>query len=491
MAIALILLPALLAALAWLLPAHRRPWLLPVSATCHALLIAAVLAWPGLLPAGPWLALDAPGRLVLLLVGIIELACGFYATGYLKRRPERPNRVFVTCLTALPSAMALAVLAQHLGLMWVAVEATALLSGPLIWFNRTPRAIEATWKYLLVGSVGIALALLGTFFLGYSSFHGGGDTTLTIQHLLAQAPLLSRPWLRAAFILLLVGYGTKMGLAPMHTWKPDAYGEAAGVVGAMLATGVTACAFLALLRITHLCQVAGEGPFVSRLLLVMGLFSMAVAGVFMISQRDLKRLLAWSSVEHMGILALGLGLGRTALWGTLLHLVANGLTKGVLFLSVGNIHRAYASKQVDEVSGVLRRLPVSGSLFLLGFLAITGSPPFVPFISEFAILRGAFASGQYLPGALFLGILLVVFLGMGATVLRVVQGPAPADVSSAPDATGLDSAQVAVLPHTVEDRLTVIPILVLMGLVLMLGLWIPGPLQTLLADAVRYLEVPA
>ncbi|MFA7331885.1 MAG: proton-conducting transporter membrane subunit [Candidatus Delongbacteria bacterium] len=479
MALALILAPLLLAALAWLLPAGRRPWLLPLSALVHALLIWAVLLWPDLLPAGEWLALDAPGRLVLLLISVLDLSCGFYAVGYLKRRTERPNRVFVSCLTALPGAMALAILAQHLGLLWVAVEATALFSAPLIWFNRTPRSIEATWKYLLVGSVGIALALLGTFFLAYSSFYGGGGTTLTVGRLLEQAPLLSRPWLRAAYILLLVGYGTKMGLAPMHTWKPDAYGEAAGVVGATLAAGVTACAFLALLRVTHLCQVAGEGPFVSRLLLVMGLFSMAVAGVFMIGQRDLKRLLAWSSVEHMGILALGLGLGKAALWGTLLHVLANGLGKGVLFLSAGNIHRVYASKQVDEISGVLRRMPVSGSLFLAGFIAITGSPPFAPFISEFSILRGAFQSGQYLPGALFLGFLLMVFLGMGATVLRVVQGPAPRD-----DAGVAQAADV-------EDRLTVTPILVLMALVLLLGLWIPAPLQALLEDAVRYLEVPA
>ena len=480
MALVLIVLPLLLAVLAWMLPAGKRPWLLPLSASLHAVLILAVLLAPGLLPAGDWLALDAPGRLVLLLVGLMNLCCGFYAVGYLKRRPERPNRVFVACLTALPSAMALAVLSQHLGLLWVAVEATALFSAPLIWFNRTPRSIEATWKYLLVGSVGIALALLGTFFLAYASLYGGGDTTLTVGRLLEQAPQLSRPWLRAAYILLLVGYGTKMGLAPMHTWKPDAYGEAAGVVGATLATGVTACAFLALLRVTHLCQVAGEGPFALRLLLVMGLFSMAVAGVFMIGQRDLKRLLAWSSVEHMGILALGLGLGRAALWGTLLHLLANGLGKGVLFLSAGNIHRAYASKRVEEISGVLRRLPLSGTLFLAGFLAITGSPPFAPFISEFAILRAAFGTGQFLPGALFLVFLLLVFIGMGATVLRVVQGPLPQD----------DPELEAARPD-VEDRLTVIPILVLMGLVLLLGLWIPAPLQGLLQDAVRYLEVPA
>jgi hydrogenase-4 component F len=301
---------------------------------------------------------------------------------------------------------------------------------------------------------------------------------LPCQHLLDQAPLLSRPWLRASFILLLVGYGTKMGLAPMHTWKPDAYGEAAGVVGATLASGVTACAFLALLRITQVCRAAGEGPFAEGLLLGMGLFSMAVAAAFMIGQRDFKRLLAWSSVEHMGILALGLGLGRPALWGTLVHVLANGLGKGVLFLAAGNIHRAYASKRVEEVSGVLRRLPVSGGLFLAGFLAITLSPPFLPFVSGFAILRARLrGSERMLAGGLFLALLLVAYMGMGATVLRVVQGGGGPGATVAPPARPL-----------AEDPLTVWPILALAGLLLLLGLWIPAPLAALLAEAVRLLE---
>lgn len=473
MALLLILQPALFALLAWFLPARHRPGLLPVSAVIHALLVTAVLARPDLLAAGPWLALDGPGKLVLLLEATIGLATSVYALGYLETRDDRPNRVFVSCLLALTSAMGLAVLAQHLGLLWVAVEATALLSAPLIWFNRTPAAIEATWKYLLVGSVGIALALLGTFFLGYASFHGGGDTTLTLAHLLAQAPLLSPPWLKTAFILLLVGYGTKMGLAPMHTWKPDAYGEASGLVGAVLASGVTACAFLALLRITAVVRAAGQGEFAGRLLLVTGLFSMGVAAVFMIGQRDYKRLLAWSSVEHMGILALGLGLGRPALWGTLVHVLANGLGKGVLFLAAGNIQRACGSRRVEEVSGVIRRLPLSGSLFLAGFLAITLSPPFLPFVSGFAILRAAFGQGQYLAGGLFLALLLVAYLGMGSTVLRVVQGGGEA---------GQDTAHP-------EDRRTVIPVLLLVLVLLALGLRIPVFLHHLLAEAVGFLEV--
>ena len=382
--------------------------------------------------------------------------------------------MFCVCLLAFAGAMSLVAWSDHLGLMWVGMEATSLVMAPLVYFNRTPRSIEATWKYLMVGSVGIALALLGTFFLAYAALYGGLHSGLTFENLLQHAPQLSKPWLHAGFVLLLVGYGTKMGLAPMHTWKPDAYGEAPGVVGALLAGGVTSCAFLALLRVYHICGAAGEGVYTSRLLLAMGLLSMAVAGVFVVGQRDFKRMLAYSSVEHMGIMALGLGIGAPALFGTLLHVITNGLTKGVLFLSAGNIHRAYASKSIDQVRGALRRLPLSGGLFLAGFLAITASPPFGPFVSEFAIVNGAFQAGRFVVAGAFLLLSLVVFIGMGATVLQVVQGRPPAEVRHSSYRDGW---------------LTAAPVVLLMALVLLLGLYIPNPLQALLHRAAGYLEV--
>jgi hydrogenase-4 component F len=275
-------------------------------------------------------------------------------------------------------------------------------------------------------------------------------------------------------VLLLVGYGTKMGLAPMHTWKPDAYGEAPGVVGALLAGGVTNCAFLALLRIHHICQAAGESPYTGKLLIFIGLFSMAVAAVFMVGQRDIKRMLAYSSVEHMGILALGAGIGGPAIFGALLHMINNSLTKGVLFLSAGNIHRAYGSKTTDGVRGAMRRLPFSGTMFLLGFFAITGSPPFGPFVSQFTIFRGALVKGHLLAGAGFLLLLLVIFIGMGRTVLTVVQGRAPARGTHTAYRDGL---------------FTGLPILLALGVVLLLGVHIPQCLDTLLRDASQFLEV--
>jgi len=474
MAYAMIFLPILMAALAAAIPSNRlRPWLLPVTGVAHLAMTIVTLMNPCLTTTAAWLVLDPLGKLILLMISIIFFFCSFYAVGYLRHREERDNRIFCACLMSFLGLMSLVTWAYHLGLMWVAIEGTTLVTAPMIYFNKTQRSIEATWKYLLVGSVGIALALLGTFFLAYASLHTGLETTLTLDGILKHAPQLSKPWVHAAFVLLLVGYGTKMGLAPMHTWKPDAYGEAPGVVGAMLAGGVTSCAFLALLRIYHICIAAGESTYISRLLIFMGILSMIVASLFMVGQRDFKRMLAYSSVEHMGILVLGLGIGRTALYGTLLHVVTNGLTKGVLFLSAGNIHRAYGSKNIDQVYGAMRRLPLSGSLFLAGFLAITGSPPFGPFISEFSILNGAFAAGYKAIGGIFLFLLLVVFIGMGVTVLKVVQGRASFEARSTPYHDGF---------------LTGAPIVVLMLLVLLVGLYIPPPLTNMINDAIRFLE---
>jgi len=475
MAFAMILFPLMMAAAALAVPSNRlRPWFLPITAMAHLGMTFLALIRPDLTVSAAWLVLDPLGRIILLVVSTLFFFCSFYTVGYLRHCPDRSNRVFCACYIAFLGIMSLVAWSHHLGIMWVAIEATTLVTAPLIYFEHTPRSIEATWKYLMVCSVGIALGLLGTYFLAYASLHAGIESALTLEGILQHASQLSKPWLHAAFVLLLVGYGTKMGLAPMHTWLPEAHSEAPSPVSAMLSGALLTCAFLAILRIYHICLAAGEGVFVSRILLSMGIFSMIVAGVFIVGQRDFKRMLAYSSVEHMGILALGIGIGGPALFGTLLHVVTHGMTKGVLFLSAGNIYHAYGSKNVDQVHGAMRRLPLSCVLFLAGFLAITGSPPFGPFISEFAILNGAFDTGRFISAGLFLFLLLVVFIGMGKTVLQVVQGSVPAEVHNTPYR---------------EGWLTTAPVIVLMGIVLLLGLYIPAPLAALLNDAVHFLEI--
>ncbi|MBI4082513.1 MAG: hydrogenase [Candidatus Lambdaproteobacteria bacterium] len=466
--------PALAALAAVSIPQNRlRPFVLPVAGLAHLAVVAALLA-ASPAPALGWLLLDPLGKVVLPTVSVLFFCSALYAPAYLRLRDDRPNRAFVTSLLLLLATMSLISVSQHVGLMWVAVEATTLGSGPLIYFNRNPQSLEAAWKYLLICSVGVALALLGTFFLAFAAVQGGAETSLLLADLVRTAGQHSKPWLNAAFVTLLVGYGTKMGLAPLHSWKPDAYGEAPGIVGALLAGGLTSCAFLAILRVVKVMNAAGLGAFSANLLVGIGLFSMTMAAVFMVRQRDYKRMLAYSSVEHMGILALGVGLGGAGAFGSLLHLINNALTKGVLFLSSGNIHRAYGSKSIDNVSGALTRLPASAALFLAGFIAITGSPPFGPFVSEFTILRAAFETQRFAIGGAFLLLLLTVFIGMGATVLAVVQGRPPAEAAAG---TFRDSAQ------------TVLPIALLLLLVLGLGVYLPPPLQALLQEAAAYLEV--
>jgi hydrogenase-4 component F len=475
MAIALFLAPLVLAAVAFLVPAPRlRPWLVPSGAALHlGLLVVALHGAAPVSALGGWLRLDALGRIVLPLVSVLFFACSLYVPAYLRMRPDRPTRIFCGALLAFLAMMTLIIESQHLGLMWVSLEASTLASAPLLYFNQNARSLEATWKYLLIGAVGIALALLGTFFLAYGSLSAGGAASLLVGDLVRDAPALSRPWLRTAFVLLFVGYGTKMGLAPMHTWKPDAYGEAPGIVGALLAGGLTSCAFLALLRFYQICAAAGEGPFAREIMVAIGLLSMAVAGIFMAGQSDYKRLLAYSSVEHMGILVLGIGLGGLAAFGALLHLINNALTKGVLFMAAGNIHRAYGAKTIDVVSGALRRVPASGALFLAGFFAVTGSPPFGPFLSEITILRGAIAGGRYGVAAGFLGLLFVIFVGMGGTVLSVVQGT-PADHLTD---TGYR-----------DEPWMIVPALMLLAVVVVLGLWIPSGLDGALREAAQFVE---
>lgn len=466
----LLIVPLAGAAIAALTPSQRvRPLILVVAAAAHFAATAGVLGGWIAPPDTEWLWLDPPGRLVLGLVSTLFFGCALYAVGYLRYRVARPNRIFVTSLCLLLAALTAAVLARHIAVLWIAVELSALVAAPLIYFNQNARSIEATWKYLLVGSVGVALALLGTFFLAYSAEVAGVSTSLQFDDLVRVAPGLSPIWLRAAFVLVLVGYGTKMGLAPMHTWKPDAYGEAPGLAGALFAGGVTSVAFLAILRVVYVCEAAGQAPFVGRILIVMGLLSMGVAGALMVGQQDFKRMLAYSSVEHMGILALGVGIGGGARFGAMLHLLCNGITKGVLFLSAGNLHRAYASKHTSVVKGALRHRPFSASMFMVGFFAITGAPPFGPFLSELTIATAAFGEGHDLIGALFLLFLLIVFVAMGATVLGVCFG-----AGDAPSTSWRETASTA------------LPIAGFVALVVVLGSYIPAPLYALLDSAATW-----
>jgi hydrogenase-4 component F len=462
---ALVLVPLAASAVAFAWPWERtRPWLLPMTAIAHAALALTLLVVPPVVVPGAWLALDPVARAVLSAISVLFLACSLHSIPYLRLRSERPNRVFVGALLALLGLMSLAIQAQHLGLLWVAAEMATLTTVPLLHFNGSARAFEATWKYLLIGGTGLALALLGSFCLGYASLHAGGGGDLTFAALVARGPALSRPWVLVAWVLLLAGYGTKMGLAPMHTWKPDAYGEAPSIIGAMLAGGMTTVAFVAVLRVRQVVDAAGAGATASRSLLALGLFSTLVAALFLLVTRDFKRMLAYSSVEHMGILTIGAALGGPGVWAALFHVWTNGLTKGALFLSAGNIRRATGARTTDEVAGVALLTPVSAGMFVIGMLAVTAFPPFGPFFSELRIVRTGFESGHGMAIAGLLGCLLFAFFGLARLVFAIVDGR-PRAGAHAPHARFHESAAILVAP------------LLLLGCSLWLGLATPRPLR--------------
>ena len=482
----LILLPAIagLATLGWSSRVGRRILLVAIAAI-HLLLTAA-LAWnPPPLSEHAWLGVDHAGLLMLGLTSVLFFATSIYTAGYLQQEYSRrhhdtaegflfnaqPKAIHIGCMLLFLAAMSGASLSQHFGLYWVCMEATTLASAPLIYFHRHHRSLEATWKYILICSVGIALALLGNFLLAVAaSGIGEGHPTLVFSSLLAHARLLHPVWLKAALLFMLVGYGTKMGLAPMHSQLPDADSEAPPAAAALLSGALLNCAFLGIYRIHLLCVANGLGRFSHNLLLSLGLLSIAVAAIFIIRQRDFRRMLAYSSVEHMGILAVGVGLGGIGVFGAALHAICHSLTKAALFMTAGNIYTAFDSKFVADVRGLKRTRPITAVLWLGGFLAITGSPPFATFLSEFTILKAALDGGFYAIGALYLGLLGLIFIGMVNNVIPMTQG-LPAESST--DAEAQPS-------H--EPLWSVMPAGVLLTLMLLLGLWLPRPLNEMLTS---------
>ncbi|MBQ4567314.1 MAG: NADH dehydrogenase FAD-containing subunit [Desulfovibrio sp.] len=418
---------------------------------------------------------DALGALFLMLASLLFLAASIYATGYLREeekveertciqthRPftNAPERRFTACLCFFLAAMTLVTTTRHLGALWVGIEVTTLSSAPLIYFHRHRPSLEATWKYLIICSIGIALALLGIILLSVAFYNPTGpemDSMDQLDWYIQHTGLASAPWLKAAFIFLLVGYGTKMGLAPLHNWLPDAHSQAPSLVSALLSGALLNCALLGILRGHQIMRAAGLGDFSGGLLVFFGLISLLTAAIFIVGQGHYKRMLAYSSVEHMGILAIGLGIGGLAAQGAMLHAVCHSLTKCMLFLLAGNILTRYHTFSSYDVRGLRWTMPVTGALWAVGFLAVAGSPPFGIFVSEFLVLKGLFAAGQTWLAAIYLTALAIIFVGMSMAVLRMVQGSRPYDMPANPR----------------EPLWSILPPLVLAATVLCLGIYVP------------------
>ena len=430
---------------------------------------------------------DALSALVVLLSAFVSLVCSIYAVGYFRHEENSgvlqqaeevggrfavdKLREYYALMPFLVFAMTLVALANNLGILWVAVEGTTLASVFLVMFYGRETSLEAAWKYAIIGGVGLSMALFGTILTYYSAYGALGTDTLAGLNwsvLAGNAAQFDKPTMRLAFILILLGYGTKAGIAPMHTWKPDAYSEAPIPGAAMLATGVLNCALYGLVRFYILSSKCLGPQFGSRLLILFGLLSMGVAVPFILVQRNFRRLLAYSSIDHSGIMVLALGFGGPlGILGMLLHMTFHSVTKPLLFFCAGNVQQHLKTDLFQKAKGgLIHSMPLTGAAFLMVTLAVTGSPPFSFFQSEFTVLQAGFARDYFVLAIFFVSFLVLIFSGFLVHITGLVLGENP----------GLPAADMCRWKEYSVAGLAVV--------IVVMGFWIPAPLFRLIKGAV-------
>lgn len=467
----------------------------------QALLMSRVLREGSFLVYDDLVHVDALANIVLFVITTIGFAASLYTWKYFDHHlaqgtiTPRLLRRYFSLFHLFLFAMILATLANSFGILWVAIEATTLATTFLINFFRRKASLEAGWKYLILCSVGIALALFGTVLMYSSSVRALGDVSAALNstELLGVARRLDPHVVKLAFVFILVGYGTKIGLVPMHTWVPEAYGEAPAPVTAMLAGVLETVAFYAVLRTKLVVDAAVSPGYAGNLLITFGLLSFVVSALFILVQRDYKRLFAYSSIEHMGIAAIGFGAGGVGTFGALFHLVNHAFAKSLAFFAAGNVHIRFGTRDIDGVRGMLRAQPWTAAALLVAALALVGMPPLAMFVSEFSILA-ALATRVYAADTIHLGrfltimiadevrnlafvtvfavVAVVVFGGFMYRVASMVWGDPPEGVARGEN-LGLSHLSFALG----------------IGPLVMLGVMIPWPLRDLMGMAVAVMTV--
>jgi hydrogenase-4 component F len=429
---------------------------------------------------------DALSALVILLTASVALVCSTYAVGYL--RDDQRNgalgddesgteqiaqlRMYYSLTPLFVFSMLFMAVANNLGVMWAAIEATTLASVFLVTFYGKVTSLEAAWKYAIIGGVGLSMALFGTVIAYYAGHRLPGSEALAglnwsvlVQH----AAQLDKTSMRLAFVLILLGYGTKAGLAPMHTWKPDAYSEAPVPTAAILSSAMLNCALYGLIRFYILASRCLGAEYPGRLLLLFGLLSMGVSVPFVLVQRNYRRLLAYHTIDHAGIMATALGLGGAlGSLGLMLHMTFHTIAKALLFLCAGNVYQHFRTDSFSKIKGsVIRAMPLTGVVFLMAMLAIIGMPPFSLFQSEFLIVRAAFDGGHVVTGVLFVLFGTGVFAGALLHVGGMILGP-PGDAEVAGRRPWRNGSLIALATALVA-----------------IGFWVPAPLLDLIRGAAR------
>ena len=363
---------------------------------------------------GKYVIIDGLGAWTTLCTAIVYFLGSVYSIGYMRLLGE-PDRLphFYAMYAGFGLTTLLGPMMNNAGLYWIAIELTTLVSTFLVAFEREAASIEAAWKYIIVVSAGISLALLGTILFYWSgTFVLGPTYDMTWDALREAAPHLNSALVTLSFLLVLIGFGTKVGLAPMHTWLPDAHSEGPAPVSALLSGALLNAAMVGIVRYLAVADAAGISSLARGTLLALGGFSLFVAALFIVRQTGVKRLMAYSSVEHMGVIALGFGFGGSlGVAGALYHMLNHSLNKSAMFFGAGSVMRAYGSKRIRSVRSVMVHFPVLGGLWLAGAVAITGAPPFALFLSELTIIRAGLARSELFLVVLMAVLLVVIFVG--------------------------------------------------------------------------------
>ncbi len=367
-------------------------------------------------------SMDALSGYIMALVIFLSLASAIYSISYLEHEYEtglmnlRGVRTYYGLFHLFVFTMLLVCMANNLAVMWIGIEATTIVSALLIGlgFHKRPLAVEAAWKYIILCTVGITFALLGTFITYYASTSVmGTEGALNWTVLRGVASKLNPETMKLAFIFVLVGYGTKAGLAPVHNWLPDAHSQAPSPISALLSGILLNTAFYGIMRFVMIVEPSTGGAFTGNLLIIFGLISLGISAIFILVQDNYKRLLAYSSIEHMGIISLGIGIGGpVGIYGALLHVLNHALAKPLMFFASGKIQSRFGSTNIANVSGVLTSMPLLGTLTFIGMLSLSGTPPFNIFVSEFTVLKAGVDRGLWFVVAFFLFFVAIVFYGV-------------------------------------------------------------------------------
>lgn len=432
-------------------------------------------------PLLPFLEVNSLEAFILFITVVIGFVATLYSVEYLRRKMIAQEsigfkriRQYYMLLRLFLVAMFIAIATTNPMIMWIAIEATTLSTAFLISFYNRPSDIEASWKYLIINTVGLLFGLLGTLlfltpgFPVFNAFIGWKELLSSSLHV---DPML----IKFAFVFTMIGYGTKLGIAPLHTWKPDAYNRAPSPIVALLAGALVNVAILAILRFKIITDALAGTMFTQNLFIAFGIFSIVFAAFIIYTQTNYKRLLAYSSIENAGIIMLGFGFGGIGIFAALLHMLYHAFAKSLLFLLSGNIYFKYGSDQIKNVRGALKILPITSVLLILAFLAITGIPPFGTFLTELYIILAGLKNHAAISIVAIIGFILV-FIGFFRSVFSMVFGQPPSEVTK--------------ITKGEKSYWTTLPLIGLLVLILILSLYLPTFLQTLIHNASNSITKP-